>query len=94
MTNQVAQEGMMITRTIVFNDFTPPELADVVGRWDGQNQADFFDDLAGVFERFNSIQHGDKDGMQMLYIEEHLTERARAFLAKLCEYTRKRSDSE
>ncbi|MCP5005262.1 MAG: hypothetical protein GY941_15205, partial [Planctomycetes bacterium] len=42
-----------------------------------------FNRLAHEFELFSN---GDRDGMQMLYIKEDLTAKAKEFIKKLSEY--------
>ena len=76
----------MLTRTVVFNDLTPAEVAEVVAHWKSDAQAEFIDQLAKMFYNFNKRLYGDRDGMQMLYIRDELTDRAREFIKKLCEY--------
>ena len=78
----------MITRTIEFDDFAPEELARHIASWNSDLQAEFFDRLAEEFDAFNREGgYGDMDGMQMCIIEGMLTDRARAFIQKLAEYT-------
>lgn len=61
----------------------PAKLGTIVAEADAEEQAAFFNALAG---RFQAFAEGDKDGMQMLWIKEGLDDKTRAFFRKLVEY--------
>ena len=63
-------------------DLTVDDLVSVLTN--SEDQANFFNIMADHFESFS---YGDKDGIQMLYIKDDLTEKGKAFIAKLYEYT-------
>lgn len=69
----------MIRRVLEIGDMTPKELALEIAHWDSEKQAAFFDRLALEFEEFDG-------GLQMCYIQDHITARAKAFIVKLSTY--------
>jgi len=66
-------------------ELTPEEIAEWVGEGDDKFQADFFNELAKIFAAYGK-GNGDKDGYQMLFINDHLSEEGRAFIQKFAEY--------
>ena len=54
-----------------------------IAQVNSEEQAEFFEGLALGFERFSK---SDKDGMQMLWIKDCLSQRAKDFIKKLAEY--------
>ena len=70
-------------QTIVTAHLEARRIGRVIGESNSEAQAQFFEGLAESFQEFSK---GDKDGAQMLWIGDNVSQRTRDFIRKLAEY--------
>ena len=69
--------------TLVTAHLSAKRIGIAISNVNSEAQAEFFEGLSLGFQRFSK---GDKDGAQMLWIGDNVSQRTRKFIRKFAEY--------
>lgn len=74
---------MIEFQTLVTSKIDSRRIGKAIAEANSEEQANFFE---GLSEGFQSFSKGDKDGAQMLWIKDNVSQRTKDFIKKLAEY--------